>query len=68
MATTLGGLLARWAAGVPAAELGFPVTPPDPLPLHAFSQLGARVAVQYLRTLDALVRLRNKFSPSQGPA
>jgi hypothetical protein len=62
MATTLGRLLARWVSGVPAAELGFPVTPTDPLPLHAFSQLGARVAVQYFRTLDALVRMRNKLS------
>jgi glycine/D-amino acid oxidase-like deaminating enzyme len=58
MATTLGRLLALWAAGKPAAELGFPVTPPDPVPLHAFSQLGARVAVQYLRALDGLARLR----------
>ena len=68
MATTLGRLLARWASGVPAAEFDFPVTPTDPLPLHTFSQLGARVAVQYLRTLDGLARLRNKFSPSRGPA
>ena len=66
MATTLGMLLARWVSGVPAAELGFPVTATDPLPLHAFSQLGARVAVQYLRTLDGLARLRNKFSPARG--
>jgi glycine/D-amino acid oxidase-like deaminating enzyme len=66
MASTLGRLLALWAAGMPAAELGFPVTPPDPVPLHAFSQMGARVAVQYLRTLDGLARLRNKLSPSRG--
>ena len=68
MATTLGRLLARWASGAAVAELGFPVTPPDPLPLHAFSQLGARVAVQYLRTLDGLARLRNQFSASRGRA
>ena len=61
MATTLGRLLALWAAGMPAEELGFPVTPPDPVPLHAFSQWGARVAVQYLRTLDGLARLRNRL-------
>ena len=66
MASTLGRLLALWAAGMPAAELGFPVTPPDPVPLHAFSQMGARVAVQYLRTLDGLARMRNKLSPSRG--
>jgi glycine/D-amino acid oxidase-like deaminating enzyme len=65
MATTLGRLLALWAAGRPAAELGFPVTPPDPVPLHAFSQMGARVAVQYLRSLDGLARLRNKLSPAR---
>jgi glycine/D-amino acid oxidase-like deaminating enzyme len=68
MATTLGRLLARWASGMAAADLGFPVTPPDPLPLHAFSQLGARVAVQYLRTLDGLARLRNKLSLGWGRA
>lgn len=61
MASTLGRLLALWAAGMPAAELGFPVTPPDPVPLHAFSQMGARVAVQYLRTLDGLARMRNRL-------
>ena len=68
MATTLGRLLALWAAGASTEELGFPVTPIDPLPLHAFSQWGARIAVQYLRTLDGLARLRNKFSPSRGAA
>lgn len=62
MATMMGSLLSRWAMGERAAELGFPVTPVDPLPLHAFSQLGARVAVQYLRTLDALARVREKVA------
>jgi glycine/D-amino acid oxidase-like deaminating enzyme len=66
MATTLGRLLARWATGVPAAELGFPVTATDPLPLHVFSRLGARIAVQYFRTLDGLMRLKNKFRPARG--
>jgi glycine/D-amino acid oxidase-like deaminating enzyme len=61
MATMMGSLLSRWALGEPAAELGFPVTPVDPLPLHVFSQLGARVAVQYLRTLDGLARMRQKL-------
>lgn len=61
MATMMGSLLARWALGEPGAELGFPVTPVAPLPLHGFSQLGARVAVQYLRTLDGLARVREKF-------
>lgn len=62
MATLMGSLLARWSAGEPAEELGFAVTPPDPVPLHAFSQLGARVAVQYLRSLDGLSRLRGKLT------
>jgi glycine/D-amino acid oxidase-like deaminating enzyme len=62
MATMMGSLLARWSSGQPAAELGFPVTPLDPLPLHAFNQLGARVAVQYLRTLDGLARLRERLT------
>jgi glycine/D-amino acid oxidase-like deaminating enzyme len=62
MATMMGSLLARWASGQPAEELGFPVTPVDPLPLHGFSQLGARVAVQYLRTLDGLARMREKIA------
>jgi glycine/D-amino acid oxidase-like deaminating enzyme len=62
MATMMGSLLARWSSGHPAAELGFPVTPVDPLPLHKFSQLGARVAVQYLRTLDGFARVREKLS------
>ena len=65
MATMMGSILARWASGHPAAELGFPVTPIDPLPLHTFSQLGARIAVQYLRTLDGLVRLREKLTVSR---
>jgi len=60
MATMMGSLLAQWASGLPAEELGFPVTQVDPLPLHGFSQLGARVAVQYLRTLDGLARMRER--------
>jgi len=62
MATMMGALLARWSSGQPAAELGFPVTPVDPLPLHVFNQLGARIAVQYLRTLDGLARIRARFA------
>jgi glycine/D-amino acid oxidase-like deaminating enzyme len=62
MATMMGLLLSRWVRGESAADLGFPVTPVDPLPLHVFSQLGARVAVQYLRTLDGLTRVREKLT------
>ncbi len=56
MATVIGGLLARRAMGEPAAELGFPVTPVRPVPLHAFSGLGVRATIQYLRLADALSR------------
>jgi glycine/D-amino acid oxidase-like deaminating enzyme len=65
MATMMGSLLASWASGLPAEELGFPVTQVDPLPLHGFSQLGARVAVQYLRTLDGLARMRERMGASR---
>ena len=60
MATVMGGLLARWALGEPAAELGFPVTPVHPVPLHAFSGLGVRATIQYLRLADALGRLKGR--------
>ena len=56
MATVMGGLLARWTLGEPATELGFPVTPLRQVPLHAFSGLGVRATIQYLRLADALSR------------
>jgi len=56
MATVMGGLLARRALGEPLDELGFPVTPVRPVPLHAFSGLGVRATIQYLRLADALSR------------
>jgi glycine/D-amino acid oxidase-like deaminating enzyme len=56
MATMMGRLLARFALGVPAAELGFPVTAVRPVPLHALSGIAARAAIQYLRVADALER------------
>ncbi len=49
MATMFGSLLARLAAGTPAAELGFPVTPLRPFRLHRLARAGARAAVQLLR-------------------
>jgi glycine/D-amino acid oxidase-like deaminating enzyme len=58
MATVMGRLLALRALGTPAAELGFPVTPLRPMPLHALSGIGARVTIQYLRLADALARAR----------
>jgi glycine/D-amino acid oxidase-like deaminating enzyme len=61
MATLMGRILAQWALGTPATELAFPVTPIDPIPLHRFNQLGARLAIQGLRALDGLARARDRF-------
>jgi glycine/D-amino acid oxidase-like deaminating enzyme len=58
MATMMGTLLARRALGASVAELGFPVTPVTPLPLHVFSRPVARATIQYLRGVDALSQLR----------
>lgn len=68
MATVLGTLLARWALGESPAELGFPVTPLRPIPLHRASQLGARVAIQTLRGLDGLARARDRLLGRSSPA
>jgi hypothetical protein len=56
----MGKLLAQWAAGDDPSNLGFPVTQPRPLPLHAFSQIGARIAVQYFRAKDGIARWRSR--------
>jgi glycine/D-amino acid oxidase-like deaminating enzyme len=61
MATVMGRILANWAIGASAAELGFPVTPHAPIPMHRVNQIGARVAIQGLRALDGLARVRNRF-------
>ena len=45
MATLMGRILAQWALGAPRPELSFPVTPLNPIPLHRFNQIGARVAL-----------------------
>src|SRR5213082_2233586 len=66
MATVMGRLLAQRALGTPAAELGFPVTPLRPMPLHALSGIGARATIQYLRLADALAR--SPTLGSRGPA
>jgi glycine/D-amino acid oxidase-like deaminating enzyme len=60
MATVMGRLLARRALGTPVAELGFPVSPVLPLPLHGLSGLAARAAVQYLRCIDGVSRMRDR--------
>ena len=58
MATQMGRLLAQWILAGSAADLGFPVAPLRPIPLHRFSRIGASLAIQYYRTLDGLARLR----------
>jgi glycine/D-amino acid oxidase-like deaminating enzyme len=60
MATVMGRLLAARALGTPVLELGFPVTPVLPIPLHAFSRLGVRATIGYLRGVEALSRLRGR--------
>jgi glycine/D-amino acid oxidase-like deaminating enzyme len=59
MGTVMGRLLARWALGMAPDELGFPVTPLRTVPLHAFSGLGVRATIQYLRLADTLARSRS---------
>lgn len=56
MATAMGRLLARRALGETSASLGFPVTPVQPIRLHALSRMGARATIQYLQARDALER------------
>jgi hypothetical protein len=41
---------------VPAAELGFPVTPLQPIRLHRFSQIGVRLAIGYLQLRERWAR------------
>jgi glycine/D-amino acid oxidase-like deaminating enzyme len=58
MATVMGELLAQRVLGMPAEQLGFPVTALHPIRLHAFSRLGVRATIQYLRLRDTLDRAR----------
>src|SRR5579862_4161048 len=60
MATVMGRLLARRALGTPVTELGFPMSPVLPLPLHRLSGLAARAAVGYLRCIDGVTRMRDR--------
>jgi glycine/D-amino acid oxidase-like deaminating enzyme len=64
MATVMGRILAQWALGMPASDLAFPVTSLAPIPMHRFNQIGARVAIQYLRAVDGLVRVRDRLLAS----
>jgi len=66
MATLMGRLLAQRVLGTPAAELGFPITPLRPIPLHGLSRIGAHAAIQYLRLLDGLARARSRVTRPRG--
>jgi glycine/D-amino acid oxidase-like deaminating enzyme len=61
MATVMGRILAHWALGAPPSELGFPVSSLAPIPLHRFNQIGARLAIQGLRALDGMARMRDRL-------
>jgi glycine/D-amino acid oxidase-like deaminating enzyme len=61
MATVMGRLLARRALGASVAELGFPLTPVTPMPMHAVSGYAARAAIQYLRWADGLSRASTRL-------
>ena len=61
MASVMGRLLARRALGVPVAELGFPVSPVLPMPLHQLSGVGARATIQYLRLREGMGRMRTQL-------
>ena len=61
MATVMGRLLARRALGAQVMELGFPVSPVQPVPFHALSGIGARAAIQYLRFVDGLARVGGRL-------
>jgi glycine/D-amino acid oxidase-like deaminating enzyme len=62
MATLMGRLLAQRALGMSDAELAFPVTPLRPIPFHGGARLAARIAIQYLRTLDLMRRTHGKLT------
>ncbi|MFO1079177.1 MAG: FAD-binding oxidoreductase [Reyranellaceae bacterium] len=53
LATIYGRDLARHAGGVPADQLTLPMTPLDPVGLHAFSGIGAAAIAKWWRVQDA---------------
>ena len=54
MATVMGKLLARWAAGADPETLDFPVTAPRPIPFHRFRKVGVGSTIAAYRLLDRL--------------
>lgn len=61
MATMMGTLLARRALGATNEELGLPVTPVAPLPLHLFSRPVARATIGYLRCVEGIRRVGTRL-------
>ena len=60
LATIYGRELARHAMGTPASELTLPMTPLDPVGMHAFSGMGAAAIAQWRRMRDATEMRRLK--------
>lgn len=54
LATIYGRDLARHATGTPASDLTLPMTPLDPVGLHALSGVGAAAIAQWWRIRDAV--------------
>ena len=52
--TVIGKLLARLASGTQPEEIPFPVTAPQPIPLHGFRKLAVFSLSQWYRVLDGL--------------
>ena len=59
LATTMGKLLADRALGASPAELGWPITPIRPIPLHAWRQLVMSLVVNFKRFQDWLEMRRS---------
>ena len=60
MATVMGRILARQLLGHSSEEVGMKRSSVRAIPLHAFSRLGAQVAIQYLRMLDGWTRATHR--------
>ncbi|MCH4091028.1 NAD(P)/FAD-dependent oxidoreductase [Acetobacter sp.] len=54
MATVMGRMLAQRVQGASALEIGFPVTPLEPIAFHQFSGLGVSAYGSWYRLLDRL--------------
>ena len=54
LATTMGGVLADWAAGRDADDLPMPLTRMRPIPFHMFRNVGVGLTVAKFQVMDAL--------------